>query len=102
MELWPRIRRRARPLASESRHRLLAHPLLQRRFHVVEDGRIGDVDPGGGFLECDARLQAREQIGEVGAAVLEAVVVRPDESWLQRPRIVIGTKTCGREPSMVP
>ena len=82
----------------EPRHRLIAHAALQRRFDVVDDGAIRHVQLRPRLLDGGARPQPREQVGPVAAAVVELVEARDSSA----PRSVIGTKTCGLAPSVVP
>ncbi len=58
-------------LCAEALHRLIAHPGLEAGLDVVEDRVVRHVDRRARLLERRARLQPREEIGPVGAPVLE-------------------------------
>jgi hypothetical protein len=70
--LAPSARRQLERLGAEALQRLLAHAGLQRRLDLVQDRLEERVARPAGLLERHARLPAREEIGPVAAAVLEA------------------------------
>ena len=73
--------RRQRDLfGPETFQRRSAHALLEGRFDLVEDGRVGGVYLGARPFDRDARLQPGEEIGPVAAPVFEATVSRIHES----------------------
>ena len=64
----------------------------------VDDGVVRHVELRSCLVDGGARPQPREEIGPVAAAVVELV----EAAGFIRPRSVIGTKTCGLAPSVVP
>jgi hypothetical protein len=63
----------------ELRHRLVAHPLLERRLDLGQDRAVDGVQRRLRLLHGHVGLQAREEVGPVAAPVLEAVEARGHE-----------------------
>ena len=77
-------------LGPEPRHRLSLMPFCSGASTSLTIAWYGVVDRRARLLDRDARLQPREQIDPVVAPVVERL-----RTAASKPRIVIGTKTCG-------
>ena len=65
-------------LCLEQHHRLVAHALLQRRFHPGEDATVRRVERCTSLFDGDARLESRKEINPVRTAILECGASRLD------------------------
>ncbi len=110
MELCPRAAvLHQQRLRLETRHRLVAHALLQRRLDVVDDLRDTERSAPSWPGRANAGLQPREAVDPVAAPILELLPARLQEpaqrDWnkdlRRRPRASCRSKSFGATPTIV-
>ncbi len=70
--LTHRARRHSKLPGLELRHRGIAHLFLKRCFDVGDDGMVDPIEGGLGLVQRDSGLESPEEVGPIGAAIVEA------------------------------